>query len=233
MRLNLGSSDDLKADWMNVDIAVPLNVVMENRVSPEFGLGPDLEGFQLADLDEPWPWDSSSAEAIMAHDVFEHILDCQHVGPMICRKCYGPDYGTNGRRPAYRRGNCSGCAICGMMPCMCRLRAFYGHIHALNESWRVLKPGGKLDIKVPAVALSDGSVNPGASCDPTHRNFWHEDIRYYFCDKWADPHTGERGRLGPGMGIVGMFKLIHCSTDDYGAGRERRSKLSLILEAVK
>jgi len=53
VRLNLGCSDDHRPDYINVDVAPPAD--------------------QIADLRERWPWDDSSIEQILAHDVFEHI----------------------------------------------------------------------------------------------------------------------------------------------------------------
>ena len=194
MKLHLGCANDLKPGWRNVDCVPQAHQ-------------PGID-FEQADLNLPWPWPISSVDAILAHDLFEHILDCQHVGGMVC-------------------------PICDCVPQAHQTRAFHGQIHCLNESWRVLKPGGILDMKVPAVYLSDGqSGNPGAFCDPTHRTFWHEDIRYYICEEWNHPN-GERGRLGPGMGIECLFKAHAVRTIDYGEGREKRSKLCMLLEAVK
>ena len=53
VRLNLGCSDDRKAGYIGVDIALPAD--------------------QLADLRVRWPWDDSSVDEIYAKDVFEHI----------------------------------------------------------------------------------------------------------------------------------------------------------------
>lgn len=105
-------------------------------------------------------------------------------------------------------------------------------IHTLNEAHRVLKPRGLLHFKVPGVALADGRVNPGAFCDPTHRSFWHQDLHYYFVDKWNHPQ-GERGRLGPAYGITALFHEIHWGLVEYGQGEEKRSKLDALWEAVK
>lgn len=47
-------------------------------------------------------------------------------------------------------------------------------IHTMNEAYRVLAPGGVLDILVPS---TDGR---GAWCDPTHVSFWNiRSFRYY------------------------------------------------------
>lgn len=105
-------------------------------------------------------------------------------------------------------------------------------IHAMNEAHRVLKPGGKLDLKVPSVCLPDGRVNPGAWCDPTHISWWHPDVRYYYCEEWNHP-GGERGRLGPAYGITALFRPLRWQLSVYGVGLEERSKIVALLEAVK
>ncbi len=206
MRLHVGCSDDLKDGWMNVDVFPPEEIARIAVGVPARNLA--KVQYQQTDLNFPWPWADSSADAILANDVFEHILDCQHVPDMACAWCKS----WNPSEP---------------------IRSFYGQIHCLNEAWRVLKPGGVLDFKVPSFCLADGkSFNPGAVCDPTHRTFWHEDFRYYFCEEWNHPR-GERGRLGPGMGIVALFRPHTVRTIDYGEGREKRSKLVAVLEAIK
>jgi SAM-dependent methyltransferase len=111
----------------------------------------------------------------------------------------------------------------------------FEHLHskvwAMNEAHRVLKPGGLLDLAVPCVMLADGSVNPGAFADPTHRTFWTVDDRYYFNEEWNNPQ-GERGRLGPAYGITALFRGEWRAVE-YGEGAERRSKIIARLEAVK
>ena len=105
-------------------------------------------------------------------------------------------------------------------------------IHAMNEAHRVLKRGGKLDLRVPAVALMDGRVNPGAFADPTHVSFWHPDTKYYYCEEWNNPQ-GERGRLGPAYGITALFSILRWDLIEYGLSYERRSKIVAVLGAVK
>ena len=105
-------------------------------------------------------------------------------------------------------------------------------IHSMNEAWRVMKPGALLDLAVPCVYLSDGRINPGAFCDPTHVSFWTLDERYYFCEEW-NHKFGERGRLGPRYGITALFRPLKWELMEYGIGAERRSKVAAILEAVK
>lgn len=101
----------------------------------------------------------------------------------------------------------------------------------MNEAFRVLKPGGKLDLAVPAIALEDGRVNPGAFCDPTHISWWSLDTRYYYNVEYNNPQ-GERGRLGPAYGIKALFRGA-WRMYEYGNGPEKRSKITAILEAVK
>ena len=107
-----------------------------------------------------------------------------------------------------------------------------GKIWVLNESYRVLRPNGILELIVPCVYLRDGRVNPGAFADPTHVSFWTYDDRYYFCKEWNNK-LGERGRLGPAYGITAVFDPIKWDLEEYGAGHERRSKIHAVLRAVK
>lgn len=73
LKLNLGCSDNLRKDpeWVNVDIALP-----HGRSEGEWwqhGFN-----FKIADLRERWPWDDSSVDFVMAHDIFEHLPDKIH-----------------------------------------------------------------------------------------------------------------------------------------------------------
>ena len=74
MKINLGSSDDLKPGWLNVDRGP------DPRQTLNYGI--ELDYLQ-ADLNEPWPWADSSVEAIYAHDVFEHLTGPGGVAPKI------------------------------------------------------------------------------------------------------------------------------------------------------
>jgi Uncharacterized protein conserved in bacteria len=58
MRLNLGCSDKHIADYVNVDLVEPADVV--------------------ADLSERWPWEDSSVDEIIAHDIIEHLPNKIH-----------------------------------------------------------------------------------------------------------------------------------------------------------
>lgn len=104
-------------------------------------------------------------------------------------------------------------------------------IWCMNEAFRVLKPGGILDLAVPCAMLSDGRMNPGAFADPTHVSYWTLDDRYYYGEEWNNPQ-GERGRLGPAYGIKALFRG-EWKLMEYGAAHERRSKVVAMLRAVK
>jgi len=71
-------------------------------------------------------------------------------------------------------------------------------INIMNEIWRVLKPGGSVEIMVPS---TDGR---GAFQDPTHVSFWNENSFWYFTDKKRD-HL----ELGHRYGFNGEFKLVN------------------------
>jgi predicted SAM-dependent methyltransferase len=53
-------------------------------------------------------------------------------------------------------------------------------IHTMNECYRVLQPGGTVDLFVPT---TDGR---GAFQDPTHRSFWTPNDLFYFCDQYVE-----------------------------------------------
>jgi SAM-dependent methyltransferase len=108
-----------------------------------------------------------------------------------------------------------------------------GIIWCLNEAHRVLKPGGKLDLWVPCL--------PGDApwVDPSHVSVWTSSTRYYFDERW-NHQRGERGRLGPGMGVTALFRtLAHGRSGidwdpvQYAPDAPSRHKLMLVLEAVK
>src|ERR1700748_2843783 len=77
-----------------------------------------VPNYQQADLALPWPWEDSSIDEIYAEDIFEHIGACEHCGGQYCDRCKQLNHGNP--------------------------RHWSGRIHVMNESWRILKPGGIL-----------------------------------------------------------------------------------------
>lgn len=57
-RLNLGCADTILPGFDNVDIGPPADTI--------------------ADLSLPWPWETSSVEYVMAHDIIEHLPNKIH-----------------------------------------------------------------------------------------------------------------------------------------------------------
>lgn len=92
-------------------------------------------------------------------------------------------------------------------------------IHTMNEAWRVLKPGGRLDIFVPT---TDGR---GAWQDPTHLSFWNRNSFFYF--EHGNAHLI---RFAPANGVRCAFKVASESLKEYGS---KVWKLRILLEAVK
>lgn len=92
-------------------------------------------------------------------------------------------------------------------------------IHTMNEAWRVLKPGGVLDIEVPT---TDGR---GAFQDPTHVSFWNRNGFFYF--EHGNPHLI---RFAATYGIRCAFRIV---SDHERMLADRVSKLHIVLRAVK
>jgi hypothetical protein len=90
-------------------------------------------------------------------------------------------------------------------------------ILTMNETWRVLKPGGKAEIVVPTV---DG---PGAFQDPTHVSFWHRHSFWYF--EAGSPY---RERFAHSYGVQARFRVLREMEELTGDG----PKLRIVLEKV-
>lgn len=84
MRVNLGCSDALHPDFLNVDIwtppgapafePAPIHSVAAANAFPSVWQG----RFLKADLRKRWPFEDSSLEAIRAHDIIEHLPNRVH-----------------------------------------------------------------------------------------------------------------------------------------------------------
>ncbi|OIP76652.1 MAG: hypothetical protein AUK48_05515 [Oscillatoriales cyanobacterium CG2_30_44_21] len=69
-------------------------------------------------------------------------------------------------------------------------------IHTMNELWRVAKPDGVIDIRVPS---TDGR---GAFQDPTHISFWNINSFMYYCAEYP-----AYLKLNQVYGFKGAFKV--------------------------
>ena len=92
-------------------------------------------------------------------------------------------------------------------------------IHTMNEAFRVLKPGGRLDIIVPT---TDGR---GAFQDPTHVSFWNRNSFFYF--ESGNPHLT---RFEKAYGMRCAFRVL---SDQSETLRDGVTKLHIILEAAE
>jgi SAM-dependent methyltransferase len=95
------------------------------------------------------------------------------------------------------------------------------HIHTekkvfvMYEAWRVLKPGGIFDIRLPTFPF------PEAVQDPTHLSFWHRNSFWYFEDGNKFHEAFARRSSEP----VPKFKVISSAQAGF--------ELQIILQAVK
>ncbi len=92
-------------------------------------------------------------------------------------------------------------------------------IQTMNECYRVLRPGGNLDLFVPT---TDGR---GAFQDPTHVSFWTPNDLFYWCDQYA-----EWIRFHEAYGITARFRIVHTSHREY---ENRVWKLRALLQVMK
>jgi SAM-dependent methyltransferase len=91
-------------------------------------------------------------------------------------------------------------------------------IQTMNELWRVLKSGAKVDIGVPT---TEGS---GAFQDPTHVSFWNRRSFLYF-----EAGCAYRERFAKAYGIRAAFFPTYEHTSQTQDG----PKLHIVLQAVK
>lgn len=89
-------------------------------------------------------------------------------------------------------------------------------ILTMNESHRVLKSGGILDIELPT------TNGPGAWQDPTHRSFWNERSFLYYTE------GGTWDALANLYGITAKFRITSQNTRQTGDGPIFRIVLSAL-----
>lgn len=92
-------------------------------------------------------------------------------------------------------------------------------LHTMNEIWRVLKPGARIEIVVPT------TEGRGADQDPTHISRWNRNSFLYYT-----AGIGERERFGSHYGSIARFKVIEEDEREFPG---RVWKLKIVLEAVK
>ena len=96
-------------------------------------------------------------------------------------------------------------------------------VHTMNEAHRVLRPGGRILVKVPSA-----SHGAGAWQDPTHRSAWTLNSFQYFEDG-----SGAHQRLAKSYGITARFKIVSLIEQSRIDGLEEVCHILAVLEAVK
>jgi glycosyltransferase involved in cell wall biosynthesis len=91
-------------------------------------------------------------------------------------------------------------------------------VHTMNELWRVLAPGGSVEIAVPT---TDGT---GAFQDPTHVSFWNRRSFLYY-----EAGNAYRERFARHYGIRAKFRVVRERTERSVDG----PRLTIVLQAVK
>lgn len=91
-------------------------------------------------------------------------------------------------------------------------------VETMNELWRVLRPGGTVEI---AVLTTDG---PGAWQDPTHVSFWNRRSFLYY-----QVHNPYRDRFARSYGVIARFRVVHEHTQKTVDGPRQ----TIVLRAVK
>lgn len=145
VRVWLGCNQRPRQGWVNVDL-VP------------------FPGVDVAcDLEQPWPWATSSVDEVACADLPEHLrMWWDEPDPDLMERA------EKESDPAIVVGL--------LMKAIRRPQRRFGIIHFMNEAYRVLKPNGRLDCLIPS---TDGR---GWSQDPTHVSYWNENSLLYFTD---------------------------------------------------
>jgi len=78
----------------------------------------------------------------------------------------------------------------------------------LDECWRILKPGGLLNMRLPAYD------NPYSDRDPTHQRVFHPESFLYWCPDASGTVWKEFGRFYFGPGYNKWWHQAKASKDD-------------------
>ncbi|HCV42877.1 MAG TPA: hypothetical protein DGH68_05300 [Bacteroidetes bacterium] len=92
-------------------------------------------------------------------------------------------------------------------------------IHTMNEAWRVLKPGGVMQVEVPT------TEGRGAFQDPTHVSYWNANSFFYF-----EHGNAHRERFGEDYGVRARFEIVQYKHERLA---DEVTKLNITLKAVK
>ena len=97
-------------------------------------------------------------------------------------------------------------------------------IHTMNELWRVMAAGARVEIIVPSA-----SKGAGFAQDPTHKSAWcMNSFQYYQAGSFAV------GRLSANYGITARFNIVEGPVETpYMDAYEEVYKIRVVLEAVK
>ena len=96
-------------------------------------------------------------------------------------------------------------------------------VHTMNELWRVMEPGARVEIIVPSAVKGAGFAQ-----DPTHKSQWcMNSFQYYQAGSFAV------GRLAKNYGIVARFNIMEIGESAYQDAYEEVWKIRVVLEAVK
>jgi predicted SAM-dependent methyltransferase len=179
LRLNLGCNRNPKPGFTNVDI----------QPFP----GVDL----VADLEKPWPWRNGVFDEIVCADLPEHLRQWYEEPDPVslerARACAAAEQ--------YRE------AFESLVTALRRPKRRYGVIHFMEEAYRVLKPGGRLDCTIPS------TEGRGWAQDPTHVSYWNENSVLYFLDS-------EHRKIYP--------TLIHCVWKRLSVETRKPDRLGVI-----
>jgi len=181
MKLNLGACDRPFPGFSSIDIVEPAD--------------------RIVDLEGPWPWPMNSVDEVLAHDVIEHIGDCDHISETY--RCYRCGCGAQDARYDGRE-----------------MRHPLGRIHFMNELYRVLKPGCFATIETP-----NASRGAGFFQDPTHKTPWcMNSFQYFTLDAFANT------RFNKSYGITAAFKVVSLSERPYQDVCEEVWKITAVLQ---